>query len=148
LVKTFGVPTSLVATSSGDNKNHIEMMMKLREVEMLQNSQSTPQIEISTTFCIPCNADILLGRGGRIRSHPGNKKFRSIVDDYSDFYDGAGKFERKGVADQIVQVVKGEGRRFLKKEKLGWVEVSDDQARLKVGNVFRAIRKKRLRQLG
>jgi hypothetical protein len=143
MVKTFGVPISLVATSSLDNKNHVDMMKKRREIELLRNTPSTPQIHPTAVFRGPRDKDVLLGRGFIISDHPGNLQFRSFVKDHFDFYNTFRQNQRNGVSAQIVQILKEEGIRFLKKEKHGWVEVSDDQARLKVANVFRDLRKRR-----
>jgi hypothetical protein len=90
--------------------------------------------------------DVLLGQAPSLRTHPGNIHFRKVISDKFDKYFASAKKEKTKVAEEIVQQIKREGRRFLKKtSKDGvWIE-SDDikQLRYKVAHTFRSIVKRK-----
>jgi hypothetical protein len=90
----------------------------------------------------PLPNDVLLGRGKPIQERPGNVRFRDMLDNHMDKYERQGKMGGKNkVSAYIVQMVKEEGGRFLKKLKDGgWVEVDEATARAKVSHAFRGRR--------
>mmetsp|Transcript_11828 Transcript_11828/g.11545 ORF Transcript_11828/g.11545 Transcript_11828/m.11545 type:complete len:261 (-) Transcript_11828:142-924(-) len=92
------------------------------------------------------HADVLSGRGKDVMNHPGNTVLRSIVDSKLDEYiNMKSKGEKMKLTLAVVHFLKNQyGARFLKEEtiesngKLGcWIEVPDEQARLKVRVAFR-----------
>jgi hypothetical protein len=46
--------------------------------------------------------DVLFGRGLPIQNHPGNVRFREILQEYADDYDNHGLLKKRMVAQQIV----------------------------------------------
>jgi hypothetical protein len=59
-----------------------------------------------------------------------------------DLYENSKKGDKPNVMAYIVHLVKEEGGRFLKElEDVGWVEVDEATARVKVGRAFRSRRK-------
>jgi hypothetical protein len=88
---------------------------------------------------MPRRDDVLLGRGKTIQEHPGNVYMRSLVDSYLDISKKAFTGEKNVLAPQIVAAMKRCRCRFLKKKKDGWwVEVSDNEAIVRVLRTFRA----------
>jgi len=94
----------------------------------------------------PNHSDIISGRGMDLMRHPGNTVLRSIVVSKLDEYIGMKKYkETIKLTLAVVHLLKNKyGARFLKEEsietngKLGcWVEVSDEEARIKVRIAFR-----------
>jgi hypothetical protein len=82
-------------------------------------------------------ADVLFGRG-KIVEHPGNVRFRQLVDYYTDKYEISGKMEKTCIAEIVIQMVKENSGRFLKRDNAGdWVEVDHATARNKVAHAFR-----------
>ena len=80
-----------------------------------------------------------MGRGNL--NHYGNLKFRQVIDEYQLEYEQADKNGKTNVAMKIVQIIKNNGGRFLKKDKnLGWVQESDEAARYRVSHRFRNMR--------
>jgi hypothetical protein len=91
----------------------------------------------------PNENDVLSGRGGRINSHPGNVKFRELVNKHKHQYLSreTKKLEKVKVADLIVQTIRkmDPPGRFLKEDSnsKGWVEIGDEKARKKAGQAMR-----------
>eukprot|EP00339_Tiarina_fusa_P019178 CAMPEP_0117077542 /NCGR_PEP_ID=MMETSP0472-20121206/54677_1 /TAXON_ID=693140 ORGANISM="Tiarina fusus, Strain LIS" /NCGR_SAMPLE_ID=MMETSP0472 /ASSEMBLY_ACC=CAM_ASM_000603 /LENGTH=202 /DNA_ID=CAMNT_0004803925 /DNA_START=159 /DNA_END=767 /DNA_ORIENTATION=- len=83
--------------------------------------------------------DVLCGRGGATNNHVGNKKFRSIVAEYQEVYLQAKKKEKAGIAKQIVERVRQNGGRFLKRDTANntWVEVAPKKATEKTSQALR-----------
>jgi hypothetical protein len=90
----------------------------------------------------PNQDDVLFGRGKTVVEHPGNTRFRQVVDVYMNQYEAAGRLEKTCIAEIIVRMVKDSSGRFLKREDGGeWEEVDDATARKKVAHAFRNRRK-------
>jgi hypothetical protein len=82
--------------------------------------------------------DILAGRGGSINVHPGNIKFRKLIDQYRREYLQARKTLKPQINRAIVNIVRRKyGGRFLKREGELWYEIGDARAQEKVGQAFR-----------
>lgn len=83
--------------------------------------------------------DVLCGRGGATNNHPGNKRFRAIVAHHMPEYLAARKKEKSLIARQIVDHIKKQGGRFLKRSDGNntWVEVSDKKATEKTSQALR-----------
>jgi hypothetical protein len=97
--------------------------------------------EIEKIFYIPGRFDVMLGRGCICNNHPGNIKFRGVVDDAKFTYDKSQRRHKTIITEKIVQAIKKKGR-FLKKENYGWVQIDDETARLKVSHTFRDLAKR------
>ena len=91
------------------------------------------------TFVEPGSNDVLFGRGRPLQRRPANVRFRQLVDSHQVVYDGAKRREKPKIASMIVQRVRESSGRFLKQGKAAgtWVEVDDDEARIKVCHDFR-----------
>jgi len=86
--------------------------------------------------------DVLFGRGKYVVDHPGNMKFRRLVDVYMHKYEEAERLEKTCIAEAIVQMIQESNGRFLKKEPgSDWEEVDGPAARKKVAHAFRNRRK-------
>ena len=87
----------------------------------------------------PTDEDVLYGRGKDSMYHPGNLRLQDLVNQEQDKYESSRKDGKKEVTGYIVQVLRSEGRRFLRfnKKKKAWIEVSDEEARFKVSHAMR-----------
>ena len=86
--------------------------------------------------------DVLFGRGKYVVDHPGNMKFRRLVDVYMHKYEEAERLEKTCIAEAIVQMIQEDNGRFLKKEPgSDWEQVDGPAARKKVAHAFRNRRK-------
>ena len=98
-------------------------------------------VSSSTTPHTIRDTDVLFGRGRGMSKHPGNARFRKLVDQHVPQYERAGKYEKTSIAENIVNIIKQSDGRFLRLGKSGeWESVSDEAARNKVSHAFRARR--------
>eukprot|EP00977_Amphora_coffeiformis_P021063 scaffold8790_cov187-Amphora_coffeaeformis.AAC.1 len=82
--------------------------------------------------------DVLCGRGKFANNRPGNRHYRRLLEDHCEAYSKCKTYRSKGhFTRSILQEVKRKGR-FLKPLGEGrYVEISDDQGRVKVGQDLR-----------
>jgi hypothetical protein len=97
----------------------------------------------------PSHSDILFGRGRPIMNHPGNAVLRNVVRlKLEEYCNVPSNKQATTLTWEVVRILKDKyGARFLKEETtqsngLGWIEVSNDTARLKVRVAFRDKRTK------
>lgn len=83
--------------------------------------------------------DVLCGRGGGTNVHPGNRRFRDLINANRRAYLKAKKNDKPAISRSIVRTIREMNGRFLKKdEKLGlWFEIGDDGAREKTSQALR-----------
>lgn len=93
------------------------------------------------------DADVLFGRGGMTNAHPGNITFRALVEENRLCYGLAKKYEKSQIAISIVQRMRKNHGRFLKKDEKTdrWYEVGDENARDKTSQTLREGLAKRYR---
>lgn len=88
----------------------------------------------------PVAEDVLCGRGGSINSHPGNEKFRTLVEKRKRVYLTARfKREKRLIASSIVNEIRASKGRFLSRDaKTGlWKDIGDEKARDKTSQALR-----------
>jgi len=108
------------------------------------NNNNTPAATITAvTNVVPAvitivrKFDVLFGKG-KTREHVGNLRCAYLVEQHEIEYEGANKIDKTQIANKIVNIVKANNGRFLKKDKQsGWMEVKEKQAREKVSHFFR-----------
>jgi hypothetical protein len=136
-LQTFGIPVSLipiVPNGEPTNEHHVERMEKRRRHER----EAHPVERVG----VPGSFDVLVGRGKTFQEHRGNKQFRNLIDAYCVKYCDGSKSDKTALTEKIVDLFKQTSGRFLKHDGAGWVEVSDDVARLKVSHCFRDQKRK------
>jgi hypothetical protein len=90
----------------------------------------------------PRPEDVLFGRGKTVVEHPGNIRFRQVVDLYMLKYTAAIRTEKTRITEGIMHMVQGSAGRFLRRDDgMNWEEVDDATAREKVAHAFRNRRK-------
>jgi hypothetical protein len=95
------------------------------------------------------NDDVLLGKEKKMVNHPGNIRFRQLIDIYIGSYESAPRGEKGHITKLIVDQVRSSNGRFLRREKGGggrdgkdaWVVVDDETAHDKITHAFRNRRK-------
>jgi hypothetical protein len=90
----------------------------------------------------PTENDVLCGRGGSINSHPGNERFRTLVEKRKRVYLTARfKREKRLIASSIVSEIrslKPPGRFLSRDPKSGqWKDIGDEKARDKTSQALR-----------
>jgi hypothetical protein len=94
----------------------------------------------------PTASDILLGRGKSSQNHPGNIRFRQLIESKRPEYERAKVLEKTLIAERIVQSIRDLSGRFLRQTGNYWEEVDFDTARDKVAHAFRDNRRKQKQQ--
>jgi hypothetical protein len=89
----------------------------------------------------PHDNDVLYGRGGGTNHHPGNKRYRQMVEDRKMDYVTSKRLDKPLVALEIIRIWRGQDPpgRFLKaNDKTGlWEDVGDKKAREKTSQALR-----------
>lgn len=83
--------------------------------------------------------DVLSGRGGGTNVHPGNRRFRDLINLHRRAYLKARKNDKPTISRAIVRSIRDINGKFLKKDdKSGlWFEIGDDAAREKTSQALR-----------
>lgn len=84
--------------------------------------------------------DVICGRGKQALNHPGNKRFRKLIDQHLDDYANAKtKLEKGMVVSKVIDQVEDEGGNFIKRGKSGveWIIVDATFAREKTAHTIR-----------
>ena len=79
----------------------------------------------------------------------GNIKLRAFILDCQVPYEKAGRGKKQQVAQEIVDTVRQSSGRFLKlvaDDGSCWIDVGDEEARIKVSNGFRTLRSEQRKQ--
>jgi len=90
-------------------------------------------------FVQKSDLDVLFGRGGESNYHPGNKRYRLLVEENKPRYLSCDKSQKTQVAQSVVDEIHGMGGRFLDKDKDSgnWYVALNKVARTKVGQALR-----------
>ena len=123
---------AVVPSSSSSNKNN-----KQEERRWPTTRQDWPFTNISN----PGNNDCLFGRGGGTNHHPGNKKYRKLVEYKKDVYLQSIRYEKTFVAMEVVNIWRAMDPpgRFLQQDMVTklWNDVGDAKAREKTSQALR-----------
>lgn len=96
---------------------------------------------MASTYIVnkPSDNDVLFGRGGRINEHPGNKKFRAIVNTYKNHYNNQrSKREKRKIINEVIDRIKSMGGNFLEKGPSGnYIEQKREKAFKKTSQALR-----------
>jgi hypothetical protein len=91
----------------------------------------------------PSATDVVCGKGKECFNHPGNKRFRDVIDANLNRYQSASnKMEKSAIVNEIVDLIRKDcsyNGGFVRPETYSsrWFEIGDDAAREKVGQVIR-----------
>jgi len=98
-------------------------------------------LEVSSPIDPPRDWDFICNRGDVATHNESNQQMKAIVGQYIHLYKrkDLSKFERKMIQQGIVQNMQESGCRFLRQDQHTgkWYVVSDEEARIKVGQQLR-----------
>jgi hypothetical protein len=142
---SFGIPlVTLPLTQEGTmlTDQHMTWLERRREIEAKRASVMGEEAEatetLSNTRMRIFPVDVLFGRGKLVLEHPGNVRFRLLIDNYMGKYEVSSKLRKTCIARIVVQMVVDDSGRFLKRLNAGeWEEVDYETARNKVASTFR-----------
>jgi hypothetical protein len=101
-------------------------------------SLSQPQKRVVAETAIK-PTDIFCGRDRLSHNHPGNRRFRHLINMYRDSYQTATQRDTKTLLTaEIVAAVQCYGGRFLKRQAGEWIEVDATYAHEKVSHALRS----------
>jgi len=91
------------------------------------------------TAAIPQENDVLFGRSKHQKNHKGNNDLRKLCDEQRSVYDLADRDDKTVITRSLVKKIASIGGRFLKFHIIQkmWLEVSEEEARLKVAHTMR-----------
>mmetsp|Transcript_20305 Transcript_20305/g.49792 ORF Transcript_20305/g.49792 Transcript_20305/m.49792 type:complete len:465 (-) Transcript_20305:357-1751(-) len=135
-LQTFGISGALLHLGKNGNliaekfREYFATIIKKEREEEMQNG--------NRILC-PTSVDVLLGRGRHPQEHVGNLNLANLVDAHIGTYASIQRQDKKGLHASVVQSVKSQGGRFLKRglRGEGWEVVGDETAIDKVRNRFR-----------
>lgn len=133
---TLTIPTT---TSHQDNQNVITHT----EYDASDDSDDEGAIQPrEVKSIIPTDLDVLFGRGQKMNKHPGNQRFRELVNQMKPIYlaQGSSKKKKHALSQQVMETVYAYGGRFL--------EVGNDSSSMNESTdvVFVEVDKKRARK--
>lgn len=104
-------------------------------------TKSTPKTLLPSDYS-PCSADVLCGRGKEYYDHPGNKRFRQLVElSLPQYANAPSKLHKTFIVKGIIETIRESGSGFVRVLEDGsWVDIGDHSAREKVGQTFRQLR--------
>ena len=90
----------------------------------------------------PTDIDIMFGKGAKYNKHPGNIKYREVVESMKPLYrdQGTSKKGKKAVTLKCLKKIHDYGGRFLELVSVNpetWVVVPDNKAREKISQRIR-----------
>mmetsp|Transcript_55898 Transcript_55898/g.113991 ORF Transcript_55898/g.113991 Transcript_55898/m.113991 type:complete len:535 (+) Transcript_55898:71-1675(+) len=119
-----------------------------KSIELVENTKKPPRMSSVDDYTmlpegyVPKDEDVICSWARQNHSHPGNEKFRIMINDYAPTYlNVSTKYQKSEVIAKIVAEVrsKSPGGGFIKKDFYSnrWFEVGDEKARDKVGHAIR-----------
>ena len=144
LLNTHGIPASVIPLREDgkyDLMYHNEYLRARKALEAERQQQS--DCSRNTHVLSPGPRDVIHGFDNFARSHVGNVKFLSLVEqmfpEYDAIYD---RLRRPIIYQQLLDKIHDSGGLFLYKDDDGlWREASHKMAMDKIGNAFRSRRK-------
>lgn len=125
------------------SKRYIDAYLEDRRLKEAEAERLSMELLASRpgSYFYPTPKDVIMGRGRPYVSWPGNVRLPKLVSKYIYQYTKASNSRngKSAVAMEVVDAVRQEGGRFLYRGQNGyWQEASDQKARDKVSQIFRA----------
>jgi hypothetical protein len=140
---TFGIPQTVLPLDMGsfalDNTQWFHLMGEQRKFEEQRRAENEAWDNQLGRIDVPTSQDVLLGRGRPFQLYSGNQKLAVLIDTNKERHDRSRKHGGKGaICDEVIQIVKESGGRFLKRnaDGDGWDEVDHKATRDKVGHGY------------
>eukprot|EP00531_Pseudo-nitzschia_arenysensis_P004538 CAMPEP_0116145480 /NCGR_PEP_ID=MMETSP0329-20121206/16616_1 /TAXON_ID=697910 /ORGANISM="Pseudo-nitzschia arenysensis, Strain B593" /LENGTH=503 /DNA_ID=CAMNT_0003641089 /DNA_START=98 /DNA_END=1605 /DNA_ORIENTATION=- len=127
-IKSYGVPVELIPlTDTGNIKTtYLKQWMKLRRiVEVMKMTESGEDNSVSIIEC-PGSNDVVFRSGTSMSCHPGNVRFRCLVESKHEIPSIVSQTTQAELAEQLIEEIEARGGRFLKWDNRGyWTELTD-----------------------
>lgn len=127
-IKSYGVPVELIPlTDTGNIKTtYLKQWMKLRRIiEVMKMTEGADKNSVSIIEC-PGSNDVVFRSGTSMSCHPGNVRFRCMVESKHDTPSIVSQTTQAELAEQLIEEIESRGGRFLKWDNRGyWTELKD-----------------------
>jgi hypothetical protein len=126
ILKGYGIPSELIPlTDTGNIKTiYLKQWLKLRKNLDALHEKGFPAA-MSIIEC-PGSTDVVFRPGTSVSCHPGNVRFRCLLESFTSPDVVSFKTTQAEMAEQIVRDIEGAGGRFLKWDNKGyWTEMRD-----------------------
>jgi hypothetical protein len=127
-IKSFGVPIELIPlTDTGNIKTtYLKQWVKLRKIiEVAEMTEAANDNSVSIIEC-PGSNDVVFRSGTSMSCHPGNVRFRYMVESKHEIPSLVSQTTQAELAEQLIKEIKFLGGRFLKWDNRGyWTELKD-----------------------
>ena len=117
------------------------------EYDKQQSNDMTQMSSFTTSYArktmlpshfIPSNDDVICAKGKAYFCHPGNQRFRDVVNNNLFRYANAkSRVEKSVVVNDILKIIRQSQGGFVRQEGHNWYEIGDDAARNKIGMYVR-----------
>ncbi len=127
-IKSYGVPVELIPlTDTGNIKTtYLKQWMKLRrKVEVIKMTEGGEDNSGAIIEC-PGSNDVVFRSGTSMSCHPGNVRFRCMVESKHEIPSVVSQTTQAELAEQLIKEIEARGGRFLKWDNRGyWTELKD-----------------------
>jgi len=127
-IKGYGVPIELIPlTDTGNIKTtYLKQWMKLRRIiEVMKMTEGANDNSISIIEC-PGSNDVVFRSGTSMSCHPGNVRFRCMVESKHEIPSVVSQTTQAELAEQLIEEIEACEGRFLKWDNRGyWTELKD-----------------------
>ena len=134
-------PSPGAATTDDTEEDVVEVLNPPPPTETMTERNARIDAWPLTDIAEPGINDCLFGRGGGTNHHPGNKRYRKIVEDRKETYLTSKRLDKPLVAMDIITEWRGQDPpgRFLKQNDITklWDDVGDKKAREKTSQALR-----------
>jgi hypothetical protein len=107
---------------------------------LLAPSQSFQEheVELGPSYQLQ-SQDVVCGTARETASHPGNGRYRVLIEMRLERYRGAGRAERSRIVREVVSAVRESGGNFVRLHRGVWYDVGNSRAREKTGSAIRGL---------
>lgn len=134
-------PSPGAATTDDTEEDGVEILNPPPPTETMAERTARIDAWPLTDIAEPGINDCLFGRGGGTNHHPGNKRYRTIVEDRKETYLTSKRLDKPMIAMDIITEWRGQDPpgRFLKQNDITklWDDVGDKKAREKTSQALR-----------
>jgi len=127
-IKGFGIPIELIPlTDTGNIKTtYLKQWMKLRRIlEVMKMTEGANDSSVSIIEC-PGSNDVVFRSGTSVSCHPGNVRFRCMVESKHEDPSIVSQTTQAELAEQLIEEIEACGGRLLKWDNRGyWTELKD-----------------------
>ncbi|CAJ1937798.1 unnamed protein product [Cylindrotheca closterium] len=148
LLSTYGIPSQMLPFRPGTYMVNLETHHNWCQSYLLMEKQKSGHVP-SPLAVTQINANDVLYVDRKKNNNMGNQRLRALIKEFSSQYDAGSNETKKLMVDALLGEIRKAGGRFLKQQanctserQLVWEELSLEEARAKVTQLFRNNRRR------